>query len=157
MKTLIIWGGKYGFTEKCAGILKEKLPGDTDIVSAKEIKEIRGDYDAVILGSPVYAGGLSKEILRFIEANRAALLEKKLGFFISCFDEDYDQYIKKNLDGEMYDHIRVKGRSGYAFDFKQMGFFERTIIKMISKKKESVEYIDEEAIKVFADHLQKNE
>ena len=155
MKTLIVWAGKYGFTQKCAELLKDKLTGETDILNAKEAQDIPDGYDAVILGSSVYAGSLRKELVEFTALNKERLMGLKLGFFLSAFDEDYEKYLEKNLDDELYAHISVKGRFGYAFDFKKMGFLERNIIKMISKKKESTEAVDDEAVSVFTENIKK--
>ena len=98
MKILIVWAGKYGFTQKCAKLLKEKLSADTEIMNAKEAKELPETYDAVILGSSVYAGNLRKELLGFIEHNREKLKRLKLGVFLSGFDEDYDQYMRSSIN-----------------------------------------------------------
>ena len=38
MKNLIIYDTKYGYTEKCIKILKEKLTGDYDIIKISREK-----------------------------------------------------------------------------------------------------------------------
>lgn len=55
MKILIAYAGKSGTTEKCAGLLSEKLPNAT-IVNLNLNSPDIGGFDAVIVGGPFVWG-----------------------------------------------------------------------------------------------------
>ncbi len=54
MRTLILYGSKYGYTKECAHLLRDEL-GETDIVDLGRPHSVSLDaYDTVLIGSPVY-------------------------------------------------------------------------------------------------------
>lgn len=162
MRSLILFGSKYGTAEECAKKLKEKLKGDVDLINIKNSKEISiSDYDKVIIGGSVYMGMINKEVKEFVECNKSELISKKIGLFMCCMSEG-DKIIEQfnqNLPNEVLSAAKVKESFGGEFKFSKMNFFERQIIKMISKKdpkigkinvKNDFNRIDEEAINRFA-------
>ena len=85
MNTLIIYASRYGTTEKCARILKDKLDDPVEIVNVNRSKAIDlNGYDRIILGSSVYMGKASKELNKFIMQHWNRLGGKELGLFICC-------------------------------------------------------------------------
>lgn len=62
MKTLILYATKYGSTKKCACLLAEKLPGQTEMKQIHEPVDPM-QFDQIIIGSPVRMGQVDKKIL----------------------------------------------------------------------------------------------
>ena len=53
MRTLIVYGTKYGCTRKCAELLKERLFGEVCLQNAKSYRGSLKEYDAVFIGGSV--------------------------------------------------------------------------------------------------------
>lgn len=135
MKTLIAYGSKYGTAEKCSKEIAKHITGQVDIVDLKANKEIKlADYDKVIIGSSIYAGGLRKEVKAFYEKNKEILKDKKVAVFISCMaKENPEQYITNNFDKDFVNKLIGKCCCGGEYQFSKMNFFERFIVKKITE------------------------
>lgn len=83
MKILIAYAGKSGTTEKCAGLLSEKLPNAT-IVNLNLNSPDIGGFDAVIVGGSIRMGQLNKKAKNFMQRNLQTLKLKKAAYFICC-------------------------------------------------------------------------
>ena len=159
MKTAIIYASKYGTTEKVAVSIAEKLRenNEVELFSLKEnANPDISDFRTVILGSSIYAGKASRKMKTFCAKNEQVLLQKKLGLFV-CGMEPSRAKRQKELE-DAYSEVLSKsvaatGFLGGEFKFEEMNFFERLIIKRISKTNESVSRIDEYAIEVFVEKL----
>ena len=81
MKTLILYASKYGATGEIAQRIAEKIPEATIChINQDEIPPL-SPFDCIIIGSPLYAGMIRKEVKDFIVQNTSALSQKKLGLF----------------------------------------------------------------------------
>ena len=158
MKTLILLSSKYGTTEKCGSLLREKLKGEVELVNIKKgnIPEL-DQFDRVIIGSSVYVGKISKNISEFLLANLNTLKTKEIALFICCMaeGEEGEKEINSVYPEELLAVAIAKGCFGGEFVFSKMNFFEKLIIKKISKKdgKEDISNISEEKINKFAEKL----
>lgn len=162
MKSLILFGSKYGTTESCANKLKDYLKGQVEIIDIKKSNHISlNKYDKIIIGSSVYAGMINKDIKNFIENNKSELINKNFGLFTCCMSDGdkVKEQFNQNLPGEILEAAKTKENFGGEFKFSKMNFFEKQIIKMICKKdasigkvdgKSDISKINEEAIKKFA-------
>lgn len=161
MKSLILYGSKYGTAEECAKQLKGKMQGEVELINIKDNKDILlTDYNKIIIGGSIYIGMINKEIKAFIESNKSELIQKELGLFMCCMSdgEKVKEQFEQNLPKEVLDAAKVKENLGGAFKFSKMNFFEKKIIKMIAKKdpsqgiidgKTDISKIDEDAISRF--------
>ena len=166
MKTLIGYCSKHGSAEKCAKELSEKLNGDVELVnlSKKEDMDI-SKFDKVIIGGSIYAGQIQKGIKSFCDKNLDTLKEKNNGFFICCMDEKKgEEQLNNAFPQELLSNAVAKDIFGGEFRFSDMNFFERTIIKMISKSdkdappldtKKDLSKISEEKINSFVNAMNK--
>ncbi|MEG0857510.1 MAG: flavodoxin domain-containing protein [Terrisporobacter sp.] len=162
MKSLIVFGSRYGTTEICANKLKEYLNGEVEIVNIdKNDNIILEKYENIIIGSPVYAGSFNKKIKEFIENNKIELTKKRLGLFMCCMSqgEKIKEQFEQNVPKDILKVASVKVNFGGEFKFSKMNFFEKKIIKIIAKKDRSLGEVDgksdiyninEDAIKSFA-------
>ena len=153
MKNLIIFTTKYGSVEKSANLLQEKLNGETLIVNLKKdtIPNIDA-FDNIILGGSVYMGRTQKKLMKFAKINLQKLLEKRVGLFLNCAEKTekkYDQ-CKNCFPAELYDKAVVKGFFGDEITWEKCSFFDKLIIRMVKKSKESFSNISQEEIDIFA-------
>jgi flavodoxin len=72
MKGAVVYYSRYGNNQKTAKAIKEGLEGtghQVDLVNAKERKDLAGDYDFLVVGSPTRAGRSSGPVKKFIKKN----------------------------------------------------------------------------------------
>lgn len=167
MKTLIVYGSKHGATEKCSKVLKDKLDGEIVIINIK--KDVITDlnlFDNIVIGGSIYAGRIQKEIREFCFKNVNILKNKKIGIFVCCMSEGEKAISQLNdsLPNELLCMATAKEHFGGGFTFSKMNFFEKSIIKIVSKKQtnpvkininKDVLNIHEENINKFADLMNK--
>ena len=153
MKTLIIYASKYGCTEKCINLLKDKLHGEVEIVDIKKesIPEITL-FDNIIVGGSIYIGRIQKEISQFCLNNISMLEKKNLGFFICCMNENEiaEKQINTSFPGVLLKNAVATGWFGGEFTFKKMNFLEKFIIKKISKTNKDSSKLLQQNINNFA-------
>jgi menaquinone-dependent protoporphyrinogen oxidase len=153
MKTLIIYASKHGCTEKCSNLLKNRLNGEVKIVDIKKdsIPEITA-FDNIIVGGSIYMGRIQKEINNFCLKNSNTLIKKKLGFFTCGMSENdiAEKQINTSFPEELLTNTVAKAYFGGEFIFKKMNFFERFIVKKISKVNKDISKISKENINKFA-------
>lgn len=142
MRTLIVYATKYGSTEKCALKLSEKLVGEVELHNLKEKRSIDiKQYDKVIIGGSVYVGKIRKEVSEFCKDNLNQLKEKKIGLF-TCGMRDGDfseEQLNSSFPQELLTSAIVKEALGGEFLFDKMNFFERFIVKKVSKNDKNSE------------------
>jgi len=152
MKILILYGTKHGCTEKCAKILSEKLTEKVDLYNLKERKDIDiSQYDKVIIGGSIYIGKIRKEVSDFCLQNLNVLKEKSVGLFICCMGEGeaVEKQLNEAFPKELIENAVAKESFGGEFIFKKMNFFERLIVKKVSKIDKDVSNICDERIDDF--------
>lgn len=85
MSSIVVFSSKYGSTLEYASLIAGKL--DIRALRASEApSETVSGVDFVILGSPIYAHSVLREMEVFLKANREALREKSLAAFVVCGD-----------------------------------------------------------------------
>ncbi len=155
MSALIIYASKHQSTEKYAELIRDQM-NDTTLVHAKKSGSIDlKAYDTVIIGSAVYAGRILGSVKKFVKKNLDTLLTKKAGLFICCMEKD-DKAMKEledNYPENLRHHAKALGTFRGGFNFDDMNFLEKTIIKKVSGNTESVSFFSEEAVKPFVDQL----
>jgi menaquinone-dependent protoporphyrinogen oxidase len=159
MKTLIIYASKHGCTEKCSNLLKDKINGEVKKVNIKKdnVPDI-ALFDNIIIGGSIYMGRIQKEVNEFCLKDLSQLKNKKLGFFICCMSENdiTEKQIKTSFPEELLSKAIAIENFGGEFIFKKMNFFERFIIKKISKTSNDKSTISEEKINKFAQLINNN-
>jgi menaquinone-dependent protoporphyrinogen oxidase len=153
MSALIAYITRHGCAGKAAGMLKEHLTGEITIVDLKkEKKPDLSPYDTVIVGGSIHAGRLQKGVMKFLERNREALLEKRLGLYLCCMEEGETavKQFENVYPEDLRRHAVASGLFGGEFDFEKMNFIERKIVRKAAGIEESVSRIDAAAIREFA-------
>ncbi|QUI22524.1 flavodoxin [Vallitalea pronyensis] len=161
MSVLIVYGTKYGFTTQCVDALASELQ-DEDIkkinLQTDNLPNLSG-FDKIIIGGSIYAGMLRKNVKKFCQENKGIILDKKIGLFITCASdgETAEKQLHSNFDDELYQHATVKDYLGGKFDSEKAKFFDRFIIKMVSKsnkdKPQKIFGIEKERVRLFAEKM----
>jgi len=153
MNTLIVYGTKYGCTEKCASILSKKLTGTVDLYNLKEATSIDiSKYGKIIIGGSIYIGKIQKEVSEFCTKNLDKLKEKKIGLFICGMQSGdvLETELNNSYPQELLKGALVKEHFGGEFIMKKMNFIEKVIVKKVSKVDKDTSNILEENINKFA-------
>lgn len=72
MRGAVIYYSRYGNNEKTAQAVSQGLQEaghEVDLINAKETKDLGGDYDFVVIGSPTRAGRTSGPVKKFVKKN----------------------------------------------------------------------------------------
>lgn len=101
MKILIAYTSRTGTTARCAEMLAKILRARSEVelcdMSANTVGAPE-NYDAVVLGSSVRMGRISKQVKGYVKDNLEALNNMPCAFFLCCgLPDDFDDYIDINL------------------------------------------------------------
>ena len=157
MKTLIVYAGKTGSTEKCAGILEQKLKNTTAVDITKEDIDI-SQYDLVIIGSSIRMGMFHSEIKKFINKNQEILKSKRTAYYICCgFTNNYKKYFESNIPAHLLDKAIIYDTFGGEIDMSKQKGLDKFIASMVSKSEEGKKEVKilNENIDEFVDNLMK--
>ncbi len=136
MKTLIVYGSKYGCTEECACLLRDEL-GETDLADVGRPHSVSLDaYDTVLIGSPVYIGKLDKNVIQFCNARLATLTEKRIGLFICAGEPDKAiEQLEAGFPKELVEVARAKGYFGYRIQLKKLSLLDQILLTGVGKRR----------------------
>lgn len=156
MKTAIIYTTKHGTTEKVAGMINNLASGTAELINLKKAKDVNlGQYDKVIIGGSIHAGKVQSSIAKFCQKHNDELMQKKLGLFLSCMEEDKAQEQFNNAYPEpLRNHAVSNKLTGGEILLDRMNFLERYIVKKIGKMTESVSKIKEDKIKELVTEME---
>lgn len=143
-KVLVAFGSKYGATAEIAAKIAEVLKRtgkDVDLMDARNVKDL-AVYDAVVLGSAVYAGFWRREMMRLVEKNAVILANKKVWIFASGSTGEGDPI--EEMGGRLYPPnlrpaikliapVGITAFHGAMFGEK-LNYFEKWIIKKLDGK-----------------------
>lgn len=155
-KYLIVFKSKHGTARELAGELQTRLgAGDADLVELKRgVRVDPSGYETVIVGGSVYMGNVQKRVRKFLKKHRPALLERRLGLFLSYMDTEHGrEEFDKVYDAELRAHAVAHGLFGGEFRFDEMNRLEKFLVKKASGITESVSRIDRKAIDEFAEAM----
>lgn len=154
MKTLILYTTKHGSTQEIAQAIAQKL-SDAQICNLKkESAPPLAGFDCVVLGSPLTAGQISKNIKEFVQHNSGALQKKRLGFFVSGLDATQEAtYLENNFPTELLETAKAKRFLGGVYDPAKCGFLERMVMKAAAKQTAYTSKINPDRINLFVKEL----
>lgn len=154
MKTIILYASKHGATAEIARRIAARLPDAAVCDLRKDAVPPINDFDCVILGSPLLAGTIRKEVKDFLSQRSSGLAGKKLGLFLSGIGTEGDQkYFESNFTPDILRTASAKSFLGGIFDPAKAGFMERLMIKAAAKHTEYFNNIMDDKINEFAEAL----
>lgn len=153
MKAVVIYHSQTGFTKRYAEWIAEAAGADCFELSAAKGKDLDA-YDAVIFGSWVCAGSISK--LNWLKGQMDKWADKKLIVFCvggsPIGSPEIEQFLKKNLK----EHGLKKAEAFYCpggFHYEKMPVFSKIMMKMFVKmqkaKKDKTE-AEQEMVKMIS-------
>lgn len=153
MKILVTTASKHGSTAEIGDAIAGKLREhdlEVEVVEPGDVPSLDG-YDAVVLGSAVYAGRWMDTARRFSERHHAALHGVPVWLFSSGPIGDPLEPAEEPADGKRLlaalgarEHRTFPGRVNSA----ELGWVEKTITKMV--KAADGDFRDFDAIRVWA-------
>jgi menaquinone-dependent protoporphyrinogen oxidase len=80
---LVAYGSRYGSTAEVAEAVAVTLRESGVAAEAKPAREVRSldDYDAVVLGTPLYLGALHRDVRALLEKHQTAVSRRPLAVF----------------------------------------------------------------------------
>jgi len=150
MKAIVIYASKYGGAAEIASRIAARIDGAVTFKLEQGDEPTLTDFDCVIFGSSVYGGSFRKEAKIFLQANSDELCTKKLGFFVSAMSESESTAVfKSNVPERILTAATAVCSPGGMFDPEKGNFIERLIIKVVTKKSDFVNTINDEKIDDF--------
>jgi menaquinone-dependent protoporphyrinogen oxidase len=153
MKTAIIFASKHGTTTKVAHQIGALIGNDkTEIFNLKESAHLDlSNFERIIVGGSIHAGGIQKSIKNFCITHTVDLLQKPLGLFICCMDEQRAMSEFETAYPELLrNHAKSKKVMGGEFLFDQFNFIEKFLVKKISGITSTVSKIDDDKVREMA-------
>jgi len=154
MKTIVLYATKYGGAAEVARLIAARFDGAVTHDLKQENIPALDDFECVIIGSSVYAGSFRKEAKLYFAQNSGELCKKKLGIF-SCgmSKSESAEAFKTNVPDDVLAATVAICTPGGIFDPTKANFFERLIIRIITKQSGLINNIDEEKINDFAEAM----
>ena len=89
MRLLIVYGTTDGMTERIAEHMAEVVRGAGHLVRVTRADDLRfpsdlADFDGVLVGASLHAGGFQRSVARFVRGHAAALAKRPNAFFSVC-------------------------------------------------------------------------
>jgi menaquinone-dependent protoporphyrinogen oxidase len=136
MKVLVTAASKHGATAEIAGVIRAVLEQEglsVDLIAPEDVERVDG-YDAVVLGSGVYAGHWLKPAKEFVRRYEAELQDRPVFVFssgpVGAPPKESDEPAEiPALDASTHpiDHRVFGGRITPS----QLGPFEKLIVKVV--------------------------
>lgn len=97
MSTLILYSTKSGASQKCAGLLANKI-ADCVVCDIKNSTFKIETFDTIIVGTGVRMGKLYKPVISFIRENTNLLLSKQFALYLcNAYPDTLQKVIEKNV------------------------------------------------------------
>ncbi|HOZ15992.1 MAG TPA: flavodoxin domain-containing protein [Tenuifilaceae bacterium] len=157
MKTAIVYATSHGTTEKVANIIASKL-GNTTLINLKKSGHIDlTQYQQVIIGGSIHAGGIQRKVREFCQRNMVQLLQMRVGLFICAMNEpEFDNELKMSFPELLRNHAISKKVVGGEFIIEKMNFIEKFLVKKISGVSQTISKIDENRVVELVSELSLN-
>lgn len=153
MKTIVIYNSQTGFTKQYAQWIAEATGADCLELSKAKRKSIN-EYEAIVFGSWVCAGGIGK--IKWFKKNIDKWANKKLiAFCVGASPIDspqIEQLIKNNFDDSQMKKVSVfYCQGGLNYDKMHAGsrLMMKMLLKSLNSKKEKTKE-DEDMIKMIS-------
>jgi len=154
---LIAYASKSGVAKEAAEILSKLLPSADLVDLAKETPQPES-YDAIIVGSGVRIGAISKAARAFLDTHKAILSSKKLAIFIAnSFADSTNEVLEASIPRELRESAVWIGSVGGKLDAANLRGLDKVIAKAASKAVKEGQRLHEElnhtALEELASHF----
>jgi menaquinone-dependent protoporphyrinogen IX oxidase len=152
-KAIILYATRYGSTKEIADELSLHLDLPARNVNAIKARSDLDAYDAIILGSPVYANGLLDDMRNFLQTFYVPINEKELVAYVvygatkGKLDTDYTRLYARHVTKKPLALFSFVGRATKSSlskqDYEWLGRFYEERLKA---KLEDFDYFDENKV-----------
>jgi len=146
MKTLVLYDGKHGFTEKCLGLLAHEFPSELDLWP---VRSRRGTpdwkaYRSVVFGGPVYFGKWSPHLVHFLSKHASEVAQGPLAAFVVSLSPRAAalKYFHKDLPAVLAGKPGHVACFGGAITWKSLAWWEKLILKKVRGLETDVSNLD---------------
>ncbi len=149
MKVLIAYRSKYGFTDRCAKMLAERIDGEVELAELKQRKpRSLASFDVVLLGGSIYGGAIQREVPAFCNRQREDLMRRPVGLFLCCLyeGEKASTQIQEAFPDWLLGHAFGSFHLGGGFEIDKLRFFDRFIAKRVVGLDKSRSVINERTV-----------
>jgi len=134
MRIIVVFKSKTGFTRKYAEMIADELAADIYEVPKITLEKLK-NYDVIIFGGGLYAGGING--INLIKKNLSELKEKKIVVFATGATpgrEDEVKYMKDtNFTDFELENIKFFYLRG-GFDYNNLNLVDRILMSMLKFK-----------------------
>lgn len=147
----VVYSSKYGTTKKICETIAEHSDSNTtfDLFCLdKGEKPDLNSYDHIIIGTSVYAGKPRASVVAFCDTNKEALAKHHCSLFVCGMDKaNADKELETTYPPELRASAEQLKFFEGEFKLEEMKFFDKMILKLMLKVKQSVsrDYHDEVA------------
>ena len=138
MNLATLYATKYGSTREAAEELtrlvrerglSEAQIGMLDLGRSPALPEA----DTIVIGAPIYAGPIPKSVSRFVQANLDALLERRVGLYLSCLygEGRAEQQLADNSPARLVAHSFGQYYVGGRIKLGELRWLDRVIMKRV--------------------------
>lgn len=136
-KILITYASKAGSTAETAARMGEMLAkqnAQVDVLPVEKAGDLSA-YQAVMLGSAIRMGQLLPEVVKFVEANQAALQQKSFNVFFLCMTLEKSTPENRQTVSAYLEPLRAlvkpasEGMFAGVMDPKKLSLLERMMMK----------------------------
>ena len=153
MKTALIYSSKYGSTKRVANQIAEKLKVIDDLFCMEKDSPDLHNYDAIILGMPIYAGSTTRDMRSFLKKNRDSLKDKIIAVFILCWDSKrLNEFVENIFPEKLPENVVVESVGG-ELDPELLMDVEKAIIYDLTGITEKTSDISDEKIDMFVEKV----
>ena len=157
MKLLIVYGTKAGATAHCAEKIRQQLPDglreNADLTDIRQLNRRKmAEYDAFVIGTPIYMGRIHGKIRRFFQRYRKRLLDKPLHLFICSLAPGAEgvTLFRQKADPDLFEHATQVSQLGCEIHPDRMNAFYRFIIQKIMETEKPEVGLRDNDIAAFA-------
>ena len=134
MKTIILYATRHGAAKEIAEKIASQWEGATLCDLQQNANPSLDEFDCVIIGGPLYARNLLKPVKDYARSQEPALLEKRLGLFLSGLGaEGADRFFNTNFPHSLLKKATVKAFIGGIYDPARCNWAEKLIMKAITR------------------------
>jgi menaquinone-dependent protoporphyrinogen oxidase len=157
MKILVAYASKHGATTGIAEAIGRRLTELGHVAEVREVDDVAdaAPYDAVVLGSAVYAGSWRDDAVAFARRHEAALVTKPVWLFSSgpLGEQVIDEQQQPKQIAALTTALAPKDHRIFfgALDREQLGFGERMLVKAV--KAPDGDFRDWDDIRTWADEI----
>jgi menaquinone-dependent protoporphyrinogen oxidase len=145
----VFYASRYGSTAEVARIIADRLTGNVDVVSLAGTESIDPEStDAIVIGTPVFAGRMPRVVRRFIDRNRHALTRLPVVLFVTCLytGDRAAAQLADNVPGWLVAHATPAHYVGGRVRLDQLRWLDRVVLQRSGVLSGDVDTISREAI-----------